>query len=110
MEITLGQHPGALTRDSGTIGKEGSPAMPFREYQGNGIRQSVNFRLAPDFVSHFRDLPARIQSVALKNYQLCEEDPAHPGLQFKLVGKRIGIYLVSAQFRGVLGLISFQEP
>jgi hypothetical protein len=32
-------------------------------------------------------LPAEIQSLALKNYNLLKIDPRHPSLQFKKVGK-----------------------
>jgi len=50
--------------------------------------------LAPDFIDLFRELPTRIQRIARKNYQVWREDPAHPGLHFKLVGKRMPIYSV----------------
>jgi hypothetical protein len=50
--------------------------------------------LSEDFVSCFRRLPTRIQRLARKNYKLWRENPLHPGLQFKLVGKRIPAYSI----------------
>jgi hypothetical protein len=46
----------------------------------------VKSQLAADFISCFRELPARIQRLARKNYLLWKENPNHPGVQFKLVG------------------------
>jgi hypothetical protein len=54
----------------------------------------VKSQLAPDFVSRFRILPARIQRLARKNYRLWKENPVHPSLQFKLVGKRMSVYSI----------------
>ncbi|MFH1117364.1 MAG: hypothetical protein V1792_25880 [Pseudomonadota bacterium] len=51
-------------------------------------------QLAPDFISCFRKLPVRIQRLARKNYTLWKENPAHSGLQFKRVGKRMPVYSV----------------
>ena len=42
----------------------------------------------------FRKLPSRIQRLARKSYRLWREDPTHPGLQFKLVGKRKPVYAI----------------
>jgi hypothetical protein len=50
--------------------------------------------LAPDFITLFRELPTRIQRIARKNYKLWRENPAHPGLHFKLVAERMPIYSV----------------
>jgi hypothetical protein len=54
----------------------------------------VKSQLTPDFISCFRELPARIQRLARKNYRLWKENPFHPGVQFKLVGKRMLVYSV----------------
>lgn len=51
-------------------------------------------RLAEDFISCFRELPARIQRIARKNYKLWRENPDHPSVQFKLVGKRMPVYSI----------------
>ncbi|MEW6351440.1 MAG: hypothetical protein AB1646_20495 [Thermodesulfobacteriota bacterium] len=50
--------------------------------------------LAEDFVSCFRELPDRIQQLARKNYKLWKRNPDHPGLHFKLVGKRMPVYSI----------------
>ena len=50
--------------------------------------------LAVDFISCFRELPARIQRLARKNYKLWKERPDHPSVQFKLVGKRMPVYSI----------------
>jgi len=54
----------------------------------------MNSLLAPDFINLFHELPTRIQRIARKNYRLWRENPNHPGLHFKLVGKRMPIYSV----------------
>jgi hypothetical protein len=54
----------------------------------------VKSQLAADFISCFRELPPRIQRLARKNYKLWKEDPSHPGVQFKLVGKRMPVYSI----------------
>lgn len=50
--------------------------------------------LTEDFVACFRGLPPRIQRLARKNYKIWKTNPSHPGLQFKLVGKRAPVYAV----------------
>ena len=50
--------------------------------------------LTEDFISCFRELPPRIQRVARKNYKLWSENPAHPGVQLKRVGKRMPVYSI----------------
>jgi hypothetical protein len=47
-----------------------------------------------DFIDRFKRLPHRIQRLARKNYKLWKQNPSHPGLQFKLVGKTKPIYSV----------------
>jgi hypothetical protein len=54
----------------------------------------VKSQFATDFISCFRELPARIQRLALKNYKLWKVNPSHPGVQFKLAGKRIPVYSI----------------
>lgn len=51
-------------------------------------------QISEDFISCFRALPARIQRLARKNYKLWKENSAHPGVQFKLVGKRMPVYSI----------------
>jgi len=54
----------------------------------------VRSHLTAEFISCFRKLPARIQRLARKNYKLWKQDPSHPGLQFKRVGKRKPVFSV----------------
>lgn len=51
-------------------------------------------QISEDFISCFHALPARIQRLARKNYRLWKENPAHPSVQFKLVGKRMPVYSI----------------
>ena len=50
--------------------------------------------LTADFITCFRELPPRIQRLARKNYKLWKQNPSHPGLHFKLVGKHMPVYSV----------------
>jgi hypothetical protein len=54
----------------------------------------MNSEVTADFIACFRRLPARIKKLAKKNYRLWERDPAHPGIDFKRVGKKSPIYSV----------------
>jgi len=49
-------------------------------------------RATPRFWAAYRELPAEIQSLARKAYQLFRENPGHPGLHFKKVHDREPIY------------------
>jgi len=42
----------------------------------------------PSFWRHYQQLPKQIQSLADKNYALLRNDPFHPSLHFKKVGKK----------------------
>ena len=50
---------------------------------------------SPQFWDCFHALPDRIQKLARRNYQFLEQDPRHPSLQFKRIGRyhsvRVGI-------------------
>ena len=54
----------------------------------------------PAFQSHasdsfwtcYKNLPTEIQKLADKAYELFKENPAHPSLQFKKVGKKQPVY------------------
>jgi hypothetical protein len=54
----------------------------------------VTSHLTAGFIARFRRLPARIQRVARRSYKQWKENPSHPGLQFKRVGKRKPVYAV----------------
>jgi hypothetical protein len=44
----------------------------------------------------FDALPARVQSLARRNFELLKQNPGHPSLQYKAVGRyrsaRVGLY------------------
>ena len=49
---------------------------------------------SPAFRSCFRQLPGPIQALAKKNYRLWVDDPSHPSLDFKKVGKVPSVWSV----------------
>ena len=56
----------------------------------------MNHYAAPSFWSSFNLLPPEIQDLARKNYELLVEDPSHPSLHLKRVGRywsvRVGLH------------------
>ncbi|HET8700316.1 MAG TPA: hypothetical protein VFL97_01430, partial [Nitrococcus sp.] len=50
---------------------------------------------SPEFWECFRTLPARVQELARRNYELLNENPRHSSLHFKKIGRyrsvRIGL-------------------
>ena len=50
--------------------------------------------LTADFLTRFEGMPERIKHSARRQYRLWREDPAHPSLQFKKVGRRSEAYSV----------------
>ena len=56
----------------------------------------MNHRATPDFWQEYRTLPPEIQELADRNYQLLCENPRHPSLHFKKIGRlwsvRVGIH------------------
>ena len=50
---------------------------------------------SPEYWSRFDKLPRRIQELARKNFELLKQDPQHPSLHFKVVGRyrsvRVGL-------------------
>ncbi|MDB6003743.1 MAG: hypothetical protein JWR15_730 [Prosthecobacter sp.] len=56
-----------------------------------------------DFWFHYRQLPARIQTLADKNFELLRDNPRHPSIQLKKVASdiysaRVGLNLRSLAF------------
>ncbi|WP_324692985.1 hypothetical protein [Candidatus Thiothrix phosphatis] len=53
-------------------------------------------KTTPRFWACFDNLPAAIQELARKNFELLKQDPSHPSLRFKQVGElwsaRVGIH------------------
>ncbi len=54
----------------------------------------MNSQLTDEFIAHFRALPAEIQVLARKQYQLWKQNPAHPSLHFKHVHSQESLYSV----------------
>ena len=56
----------------------------------------MNHYASPDFWKCFSALPERVQALARRNYELLKEDPFHPSLHFKKVGRyrsvRVGLH------------------
>ncbi len=50
--------------------------------------------LDAEFIKLFAKLPERVQKAALKNYQLWQQDPNHPSLEFKKVNAKQPIYSI----------------
>lgn len=49
--------------------------------------KTFEHKAAGDFWTCYASLPAEIQQLADKNFDLLKRDPRHPSLQFKKVGK-----------------------
>ena len=65
-----------------------------------------------DFRKLFAKLPNRVKEMAKKNYQLWQENPSHPSLEFKKVNAKLNIW--SVRVRGCLkrvspGIVCHQE-
>lgn len=50
--------------------------------------------ISQSFLTLFAALPVDVQALARKNYKLWKENPSHPSLQFKRIGKRTESYSV----------------
>lgn len=54
-------------------------------------------RTTPEFWKLYQNLPSEIRKLARKNYQIWREEPFHPSLNFKKIGRgkwsaRVGIH------------------
>ena len=63
----------------------------------------MNHRTLPRFWIHYRALPAEIQELANKNFELLKADPFHPSLHFKKLGtaKELWSARVGALYRAL---------
>lgn len=56
----------------------------------------MNYRATPRFWACYRALPAEVQQLADRCYELLKSDPRHPSLHFKKVGSfrsvRVGLH------------------
>ncbi len=57
--------------------------------------RKFSHKATPKFWFHYRQLPKEIRDIASKNYVILRENPRHPSLQFKKIGKvwsvRVGL-------------------
>jgi hypothetical protein len=60
----------------------------------------VKHYASPDFWTCFAVLPAQVQELARRNYDLLKADPRHPSLHFKKVG-RFRSVRVGRQYRAL---------
>jgi hypothetical protein len=60
----------------------------------------LSHRAAKRFWRNFEQLPAEIQQLARDNYQLLQQNPHHPSLHFKRVG-RFWSVRVGSSFRAL---------
>jgi len=55
----------------------------------------MNHFTSPKFWKRYHQLPAHIRTLADKNFELLKQDPTHPSLKFKKVGRywsaRVGL-------------------
>jgi hypothetical protein len=47
----------------------------------------LKHRATPKFWALYKALPAEVQQIAQKNFKLLKENPNHPSLYFKKVGR-----------------------
>jgi hypothetical protein len=66
--------------------------------------------LTKDFRACFKRLPASIKKQSRKAYELWQNDPQHPSLDFKRVGKKSAVYSVRVAIGWrALGLKQYDE-
>ena len=66
---------------------------------------------SPDFWTSYRALPAAVRQLADKSFRLLKEDPKHPSLHFKKVGRfwsvRVGLHYRAVAVEAPDGLVWF---
>jgi len=55
----------------------------------------------PDFWIAYAKLPLKIKQKARKTYQLWQENPSHPSLHFKKVGKNLWSVRITQNYRAL---------
>jgi hypothetical protein len=75
------------------------------------MHAAMNHFATPSFWYCYRQLPDEVRAVADKNFSLLREDPAHPSLHFKKVGKlwsaRVGLRYRALARERAEGLVWF---
>ena len=71
----------------------------------------MNHYASPRFWQHYRQLPESIQRLADKNFELLKQNPQHPSLHFKQIGRfwsvRVGISYRALAVEVPTGLVWF---
>ncbi|MGE5851324.1 MAG: hypothetical protein ACM362_14450 [Candidatus Methylomirabilota bacterium] len=71
----------------------------------------MNHHASPDFWARYRALPAPVQDLANKAFDLLKADPKHPSLHFKKVGRfwsaRVGLHHRAVAVEASDGLVWF---
>jgi len=71
----------------------------------------LNHHTTPRFWACYRELPVEVQSLADKCFELAKEDPKHPSIHLKKVGRfwsaRVGLHYRSLAVEGPDGLLWF---
>jgi hypothetical protein len=71
----------------------------------------VNHHASPDFWLCYRSLPASLQELADKSFRLLKDDPKHPSLHFKKLGRfwsaRVGLHHRAIAVETADGLVWF---
>ena len=71
----------------------------------------MNHHASPDFWTRYRALPAPVQELADKAFDLLKADPKHPSLHFKKVGRfwsaRVGLHHRAVAVEAPDGLVWF---
>jgi hypothetical protein len=71
----------------------------------------LSHHATPDFWACYGDLPADIQALADKSFALLKDNPKHPSLHFKKVGRywsaRVGAHRRALAVEGPHGLVWF---
>ena len=66
----------------------------------------MNHFTLPGFWQHYGKLPKHVQQLADKNYSLLKQDPTHPSLHLKKVGKRKQLWSIRVgEHYRALGLV-----
>ena len=71
----------------------------------------MNHHASPDFWACYRALPAPVRRQADKSFRLLKENPQHPSLHFKKVGRfwsvRVGLHYRAIATEAADGLVWF---
>ena len=71
----------------------------------------MNHHATPDFWACYRSLPAPVQELADKSFRFLKDDPKHPSLHCKKVGRfwsvRVGLHHRAVAVEAADGLVWF---